>query len=69
LKTPKHVKESEKKTRVVNKTVNNFQATLVKIERRIQSLETSYADTKRDVKGLKENLNLNEIELYISICR
>ena len=46
----------------IEKAVNSFQATLIKLESRIESLETSHADTKREVKEFKESLNFNEVE-------
>ena len=41
---------------VIEQTANNFQATLIKLERRIQSLETSHADTKREVESFEESI-------------
>ena len=46
----------------IEKAVNSFQATLVKLESRIESLETSHVDTKREVEEFKESLNFNEVK-------
>ena len=42
--------------------MNDFQATLLKLEGRVQSLESCHATTRRDADDINESLNLIEAD-------
>ncbi len=44
------------------KSMNDFQVTLPKLEGRVQSLESCHATTRRDVENIKESLNSIEAD-------
>ena len=46
----------------IEKSMNDFQATLLKLEGRVQSLESCHGTTRRDVDHIKEGLNSIEAD-------
>ena len=47
---------------IIEQSMNDFQATLLKLEGRVQSLESCHATTRRDVEDIKESLNSIEAD-------
>ena len=46
----------------IEKSMKDFQATLLKLEGRVQNLESCHATTRRDVEDIKESLNSIEAD-------
>ena len=55
--TLQNILKKRDKLNSIEKSMKNFQATLMKLEGRVQSLESCHATTSRDVEDIKESSN------------
>ena len=60
--TPRNILKKLDELDSIAKSMNDFQATLLKLEGRVQSLESCHAITRHDVDDIKESLNSIEAD-------
>ena len=60
--TLQHILKKLERLDSIEKSMNDFQATLLKLEGRVQSLESCHATTRCDVDDIKESLNSIEAD-------